>query len=115
MLDDEDAVRDVTAGALRDAGCRVIEAADGRSALDALDAEPGIEAVVADVAMPQMSGVDFARRARAVRPALPVLFVTGYADLAAIAHVPEEWIVRKPFARDDLVARVRQVLLEEQH
>ncbi|MEH3037133.1 MAG: PAS domain-containing protein [Sphingomonas adhaesiva] len=110
VLDDEDAVRDITAGILREAGCRVVEAASGQAALEALAAEPGIDAVVADVAMPQMSGVEFAQRAAALRPALPVLFVTGYADLAAIAHVPEEEIVRKPFTRADLLARVRRML-----
>ena len=63
VLDDEDAVRGVTADELREAGCRVIEAADGASALAALESERGIELVVADFAMPGMNGADFAARA----------------------------------------------------
>ena len=112
VLDDEDGVRDVTAEALRDAGCRVVEASDGASALRALQHEPSIDGVVADVAMPGMNGVEFARRAQLRRPGLPVVFVTGYADLAAIADVPEERIVRKPYRREALVERVRQMLAE---
>ena len=83
---------------------------DGDTGLRALAHTRGIEAVVADVAMPGMNGVEFARRARRRHPDLPVLFVTGYADMAAIADVPEEQIIRKPYARDALLARVRQML-----
>ncbi|PCG15568.1 MAG: PAS domain S-box protein [Sphingomonas sp.] len=110
VVDDEDNVRQVTADALRAAGCRVVEAVDGDTGLRALAHTRGIEAVVADVAMPGMNGVEFARRARRRHPDLPVLFVTGYADMAAIADVPEEQIIRKPYARDALLARVRQML-----
>ncbi|MBY0301489.1 MULTISPECIES: hybrid sensor histidine kinase/response regulator [Sphingomonas] len=110
VVDDEDNVRQVTADTLRAAGCRVVEAVDGDTGLRALAHTRGIEAVVADVAMPGMNGVEFARRARRRHPDLPVLFVTGYADLAAIAEVPEEQIIRKPYTRDALLSRVRQML-----
>ncbi|MGJ3626156.1 response regulator [Sphingomonas sp. MMS24-JH45] len=56
VLDDKDAVREVTAETLREAGCRVVKAADGAAALAALSDEPDICAVVADFAMPRMNG-----------------------------------------------------------
>ncbi len=114
VVDDDDAVRGVTADELRNAGCRVIEAGDGAGGLAALDAEPAIEAVVADFAMPGMNGVEFARRAIEQRPALPVVFVTGYADLAALAHVPEEQVVQKPYASGAVADRLRTLIAESQ-
>ncbi|MBY9061997.1 PAS domain S-box protein [Sphingomonas yunnanensis] len=110
VLDDEDRVREITADALRDAGCGVVEAADGAAALEALDADPAIEAVVADVAMPLMTGVEFARRARQRRPGLPVLFVTGYADADDLADVPAPQVIRKPHTRAQLVERLAALL-----
>ncbi|MBB3346239.1 PAS domain S-box protein [Sphingomonas sp. BK069] len=110
VLDDEDRVREITADALRDAGCGVVEAADGAAALDALDADPAIEAVVADVAMPVMTGVEFAHRARQRRPTLPVLFVTGYADADELADVPAPQVIRKPYTRAQLVERLAALL-----
>ncbi|TCP37438.1 PAS domain S-box protein [Sphingomonas sp. BK235] len=110
VLDDEDRVREITAEALRDSGCRVIEAADGAAALDALAADPAVEAVVADVAMPGMNGIEFGRRARIGRPTLPVLFVTGYADADELAALPEAQVIRKPFTRAQLVERLAALL-----
>lgn len=110
VLDDDDAVRGVTADQLREAGCRVVEASDGIGALDALEAEPAIEAAVADFAMPGMTGVEFARRALLRRPDLPIVFVTGYADLAALRDVPEENIIQKPFAAGAVAQRLRALL-----
>ncbi|MBW6525758.1 PAS domain S-box protein [Sphingomonas sp. RHCKR7] len=110
VLDDEDRVREITADALRDAGCRVVEAADGAAALEALDADPAIEAVVADVAMPLMTGVEFARRARQRRPRLAVLFVTGYADAEELAGVPAPQVIRKPYTRAQLIERLAALL-----
>ncbi|KQT32828.1 hypothetical protein ASG29_14145 [Sphingomonas sp. Leaf412] len=106
VLDDEEAVRDVTAEALRAAGCRVVEAADGVEALRALALEPKIDAVVADFAMPRMNGVEFAAIASQRRPGLPILFVTGYADIDAIAAVPEDRLIRKPFRREAVIERL---------
>jgi PAS domain S-box-containing protein len=112
VLDDEDAVRSVTADALREAGCRVIEAADGASALDALAVER-VDLVLADFAMPGMTGARFADHAHERWPTLPVIFVTGYADLKAIEGVAEDRILQKPFASGAVVDLVRRVLVPE--
>ena len=110
VLDDDDPVREVAAGALRDAGFRVVEAAAGEAALAAIEADERIALVLADFAMPAMNGVEFAERAARLAPHLPVLFATGYADLGAIADISEERIVQKPYRSVDLVARVRRAL-----
>jgi PAS domain S-box-containing protein len=109
VLDDDDAVRAVTADTLREAGCRVVEAADGQCALDALAQLGHVDAVVADFAMPRMNGAQFRVLAQRQRPGLPILFVTGYADLDAIRDVPDERVIRKPFTRDDLVSRLHAI------
>jgi PAS domain S-box-containing protein len=109
VLDDEDAVRTITADTLREAGCRVIEAADGQSALDALTQLEAVDAVVADFAMPKMNGAQFRVLAQRQRPGLPILFVTGYADLNAIRDVPDERVIRKPFTREELVSRLHAI------
>ncbi|WP_298813700.1 PAS domain S-box protein [uncultured Sphingomonas sp.] len=109
VLDDDDAVRSVTAEVLREAGCCVIEAADGQGALDALEQLGHVDAVVADFAMPRMNGAQFRVLAQRQRPGLPILFVTGYADLDAIRDVPDERVIRKPFTREELVSRLHAI------
>jgi CheY-like chemotaxis protein len=107
VVDDDPSVREVTAAFLRDLGHRVREAADGEAALRMLEQDAATELLVTDIAMPLMSGREVASRARAMRPGLPVLLVTGHADLAG---VPDDLpILRKPFdpaLLADLVARL---------
>ena len=109
VLDDDDAVRSVTVDTLREADCHVVEAADGQAALDALEQIGRVDAVVADFAMPRMNGAQFRTLAQRRWPGLPILFVTGYADLDAIRDVPEERVIRKPFARVELISRLQAI------
>lgn len=111
LVDDDHAVREVTGSALRDLGHTVLEAPGGPVALDLL-ARPGqrIDLLVVDFAMPGMNGVEVARRARAARPGLEVLFITGYADLSALAGTAEERIVQKPFRHGELERKVARCL-----
>jgi PAS domain S-box-containing protein len=102
LVDDDGAVRDVTAARLRRLGFEVLEAGSGGAALDLLDHAPHVDLLVADFAMPGMNGAEVARQARLRRPELPVLFVTGYADQAALAAVGDERVVQKPFRDDEL-------------
>jgi DNA-binding response OmpR family regulator len=51
-----------------------------------------------------------AREAQLRRPGLPMIFITGYADLAAVQNLGEDAIVQKPFRDDELVRRVRRLL-----
>jgi CheY-like chemotaxis protein len=113
LVDDGSAVREVTAGILRDLGYRVVEAGSGGAALDVLDRQSEIDLLLVDFAMPGMNGAEVAREVHARRPDLPILFVTGYADTEALAEGGDDGILRKPFAERDLAAKLRSVLRVE--
>jgi signal transduction histidine kinase len=112
LIDDDNAVREVTRAILHELGYRVLEAGSGGAALDLLEREPRIDLMVADFAMPGMNGADVARSAQAKRPTLPILFVTGFADRTALAGISEEQIISKPFIDDELAHKVRLALAE---
>jgi signal transduction histidine kinase len=114
LVDDDSAVREVTASLLADLGCRVVEAGSGGAALDLLDRDAGpLDVMLVDFAMPGMNGAEVARAVAARRPGLPILFMTGYADLSALRDVGEDRIVQKPFREGDLAAKVRRMLDRE--
>jgi signal transduction histidine kinase/ActR/RegA family two-component response regulator len=112
LVDDDDDVRDVMASLLTDGGYGVVQAADGEAALACLaDTDQSIRFVIADYAMPGMSGRELLMRVRGIRPDLPVLLVTGYADFTALSgdELLADQIVRKPFRGNELLARIRLV------
>ena len=81
LVEDDDLIRNLEDEILSRSGMVVRNAVDGLDALNALRATPDeFDVVVADVVMPKLSGVEFARRALAIRPDLRVLFVSGYAE-----------------------------------
>ncbi|HLZ75714.1 response regulator [Phenylobacterium sp.] len=110
LVDDDSAVREVTAGLLQDLGYRVVEAGSGGAALDMLDRQADIDVLLVDFAMPGMNGAEVAREVHARRPGLPILFVTGYADTEALAAAGDDGILRKPFVERDLAAKLRTAL-----
>jgi signal transduction histidine kinase len=111
VVDDDSAVREVTAALLADMGCLVVEAGSGGAALHALERDrTPFDLMVVDFAMPGMNGAEVAREAALRWPALPVLFVTGYADLTALREVGEDRVVQKPFRNGELALKVRQLL-----
>ncbi len=110
LIDDDTAVREVTAAMLREAHFTVIEAGSGGAGLEALDRAERVDLLLVDFAMPGMNGAEVAREAQIRRPGLPSLFVTGYADLEAIRSVGEERIVAKPFQRERLFQAIDHVL-----
>jgi CheY-like chemotaxis protein len=60
--------------------------------------------------MPEMNGIEVARAVLARDPDIPVLYVTGYADLSALGNVGEDMIVKKPFRNEEFVAKVKRLL-----
>ncbi|MEE1612251.1 response regulator [Microvirga sp. CF3016] len=106
LVDDDAEVRTVTAAYLTDMGHRVVEAADGSSALDILRTDDQLDLLIADFAMPGMTGTDLADKAREVRPNLGILLVTGYADPK---RLPDGYLMlHKPFSRSDLAVKVTE-------
>ena len=110
VVDDDNAVREITTTTLKDLGCEVIEAGSGGAALDHLDDKGALDLMIVDYAMPGMNGAEVAREVRARRPDLPILFVTGYADQSALAAIGEDRIVQKPFRSGELAGKVRRLL-----
>ncbi len=106
VVDDDDAVREVTAGLLTDLGYNVVEAGSGGAALDLIERLDGIDAVVLDFAIPGMNGADLARELRARRPRVPILFATGYADAEALMGIGDHQIVHKPFVQAELARKL---------
>jgi signal transduction histidine kinase/CheY-like chemotaxis protein len=103
LVDDDEAVRTVAAGMLHDLGCQVAEAGDGEAAIGELRRAPdAVAAALIDFAMPGLNGGETAATLRAVRPGLPVVVMSGYADLDALADAWSGPILRKPFNRAEL-------------
>ncbi len=101
LVDDDASVREVTAAMLADFGYTVIEADSAPRALEILDRRP-VDILLMDYAMPGMNGAEAAASASRIRPGLPILFITGYADLGALAAVAEDRIISKPYQREEL-------------
>ncbi len=110
VVDDDAAVREITAGILSDLGYRIVEAGSGGAALEALDRQGPIDAVLLDFAMPGMNGAEVAREIATRRPSLPILFATGYADAAALVEATEDRIVHKPFVDGELAEKLAGAL-----
>ena len=115
LVDDDNAVRAVTADILREIGYRVLEAGSGGAALETVDCVPDIDLVIIDFAMPGMSGAELSERLRVSRPALPTLFITGYADHKALNGVSDAQIIAKPFVTGALAEKVRHALAGNSH
>ena len=81
----------------------------GVEALRALESTL-FDAVFLDIAMPGMDGAEVGRRARLLHPALPLIFVSGYFDTAALEAVPDVTVLRKPVTLEGLQRAVSSVL-----
>ena len=110
LVDDDTAVRAVTAEALRDLGYDVTEAGSGGAALELLE-RARVDLMIVDLAMPGMSGAELAQRVRTRRPDMPMLFVTGFADRGMLSDVSGAEVVGKPFAPGELADKARAALL----
>jgi signal transduction histidine kinase/ActR/RegA family two-component response regulator len=114
VVEDEPAVRRALARALREGGYEVVEAGDGVEAMELAGARH-FDALVTDVEMPRVGGVDLARRLVAERSPLPVLFVSGTAVealQAPRAPVPRCRFLAKPFSDAALLDAVHGLLVE---
>ena len=114
LVEDAEPLRELTRLFLEGAGYTVLEASSGAEALEKSRGHTGpIHLLVTDVIMPGMSGADLARKLRAERPESGIIFISGYTD-DAIAHhgVLESGVTLlvKPFTRDALTSKVREVL-----
>lgn len=114
VVEDEDALRQVTTRILTHAGYRVLAAAGGAEAIHLAQTHPeAIDLLLTDVIMPGMLGNEAADRIRASRPDTPVLYMSGYARpvLAETGTLRDGIaVVEKPFTSQELIARVHLAL-----
>jgi CheY-like chemotaxis protein len=114
LVEDEPSVRASVRRLLEWHGYTVIEARNGVDAVGIYeDHEANIDLVLTDLVMPEMGGSELIERLRARRPGLKVLFMSGYAEQAALPNgsVPRgSGFVEKPFTVETLMRRLRQVL-----
>jgi PAS domain S-box-containing protein len=113
LVEDEEPLRLFAKAALEDQGYRVLEAGDGREALNRLaEFDGAVNLVIADLVMPEMGGTELARRLSAERPGLPILFLAGYTEdeMTLRGLGPPAAFVQKPFTPGALASRVRELL-----
>ena len=113
IVEDERALRRLSATVLAQAGYRTIEASDGQQALDLFTVHRDrVVMVVTDVVMPRMGGIELAERLRHTHPKLPILFVTGYVEQsdALQESAAGSGVLLKPFSPDALLKAVSAAL-----
>jgi two-component system cell cycle sensor histidine kinase/response regulator CckA len=111
LVEDEDAVRAIVSAGLRRQGYHVLETASPRRAIEMFEKDrTEIDLLLTDVVMPEMNGPSLAQRLVAIRPALRILFMSGYADVAFDAGGQNVGFLSKPFPATTLAAKVRELL-----
>jgi CheY-like chemotaxis protein len=114
VVDDEPTVRMLVTEVLEELGCVAVEVADGSAGLEVLRSEMFLDLLITDVGLPGgMNGRQVADAGRAVRPELPVLFITGYAENAVLGSdqlEPGMTVLTKPFALEALADRIREIV-----
>ncbi|GAC1632345.1 MAG: hypothetical protein NVS9B10_26770 [Nevskia sp.] len=114
LVEDDAMVRDCARRQVAELGYRVLEAGNAREALALLHADPDIDLLFTDVVMPGgMSGYELAREASRLRPALPVLYTSGYSSDVMVHDGrldPGVMLLAKPYKRRELARKLRDAL-----
>ncbi len=117
VVEDDERVRRVSAGRLRELGYNVIEAADGRQALDLLAQHDDVDLIFTDMVMPGgLTGGEVAAQAQARNPRIKVLLTSGYAepDVVRRSSIQCSAWLRKPYSKQALARKLREVLGDRQ-
>ncbi|MFJ4246980.1 hypothetical protein SAMN04488483_1199 [Pseudomonas helmanticensis] len=113
IVEDDPAVRVLVSGVLSELGYAFVEASDADGAVPILNSTQRIDLLISDVGLPGMNGRQLAEVGRQYRPGLKVLFITGYAEHAAVRGGfldPGMQMITKPFTFDLLTAKVREMI-----
>lgn len=117
VVDDEPTVRMLVTEVLGELGYLTITVPDGASALKVLQSDTALDLLVTDVGLPGgINGRQVAEAGRKIRPALKVLFITGYAENAVLSHThlaPGMHLMTKPFEMHMLASRIKTILIGE--
>jgi PAS domain S-box-containing protein len=109
VVDDDALINMNTVDMVEDLGHTALEAYSGKQALEILGSDKRIDVLITDYAMPGMTGVELAGKARQLRPGLPILLATGYADLPSgtTTDLPR---LAKPYQQADLATHIARLL-----
>ena len=112
LVEDEPMLRQVVALTLKGEGFVVVEAGDGSAGLEILKSDKAIDVLLTDVRMPGLNGYQLAVSALTLRPRMPVILMTGYADdeipdAIRQAKIP---MIRKPFNFAKLGGSIREIV-----
>ncbi len=114
VIDDEETIRGLIRDVLEEAGYSVLEAPDGPSGLEVMQSRVAVDLLITDVGLPGgVNGRQVADAARLERPGLKTLFITGFAESAAVSSDqlgPGMEVITKPFAMSALAQKVREML-----
>ena len=113
LVDDEAALRSVTARFLNMNGYKVLEAGNGEAAMSVFESADAVDVLVTDLTMADMDGVELARRVRVRRPSVQVIYMSGH-DVDEMRRragsEPEDRFLTKPCRPVDVVRRIRRVI-----
>ncbi|MGY4638491.1 signal transduction histidine kinase [Pseudomonas sp. TE24901] len=113
IVEDDPAVRVLVSAVLKELGYGFVEAGDADTAVPIIESDQRIDLLISDVGLPGMNGRQLAEIGRQIRPELKVLFITGYAEHAAVRGGfldPGMQLITKPFTFDLLTAKVREMI-----
>jgi two-component system cell cycle sensor histidine kinase/response regulator CckA len=112
LVEDEDAVRSFSARALGNKGYDVIEAINGRDALDIIARDkPALELIITDVVMPEVDGPTMIEELRETYKDVKIIFMSGYTEDRLKQQFGEDfWFLPKPFTLKQLATKVKDVL-----
>jgi DNA-binding response OmpR family regulator len=108
LCEDEPFILMAMADLLQEAGMEVLEAARAAAALDMLSASD-VDILVTDVGLPDLTGVELALRARALKPNLHIVFSTGDRHVDGVEQLPGAVVMAKPCPDDELVSTIRHL------
>jgi CheY-like chemotaxis protein len=112
VVDDDALIAMSTVDMLEDLGHQVIEANSGERAMEILRNGEAVDLMITDYSMPKMNGAELAKAARAIRPDLPIILATGYAELPPEAGI-ELPRIGKPYQQEDLAAEIGRLGLRK--
>lgn len=111
VVEDDAIVRMLIVDVLEELEFKVLEADGSETAIPLLaDASSAIDLLMTDVGLPGMNGRELAEKARELRPMLPILFASGYAENLELGHNMQ--VISKPFSIDQLRDKVKNILSE---
>jgi two-component system CheB/CheR fusion protein len=107
VVDDEPVVRESACRILRRKGYTVIDAADGFAGIEAVRRNVNVSAVLLDLTMPQLNGIETLKQIREIDPEIPVILTSGYMQDTLDVDAPNVHFLAKPYGAEDLASAMR--------